>query len=199
MVELMGLELNVSARDVDAGVAVELGGSDRKLLLHKDGELISALQFLLNRMARRAWPEAGRIHLSCDGDRKRRDEDLVEQAREAAQQVVRTGKTTRLQPMNAYERQAGPHHGARIPRAGLPFRGQRLSQAGPHLRAEVAAGLAGAQRRCTSGRRVALNAAASENSASRSTAYSGPSRSARKPTDPPSSRSSPMIVLLTAT
>jgi spoIIIJ-associated protein len=55
-------------------------------------------------MARRAWPEAGRIHLACDGHRKERDDDLVELTREVAQQVKRTGKTKRLHPMNAYER-----------------------------------------------------------------------------------------------
>jgi len=104
MVGLMGLELNVAARETDAGIAVELGGADRKLLLQKDGELIAALQFLLNRMARRAFPGVGRIHLSCDGDRKQRDGELVELTREAARQVARTGKTARLHPMNAYER-----------------------------------------------------------------------------------------------
>ena len=104
MVDLMGLELDVSARNVDGGVAVDLGGADRKLLLKKDGELISALQFLLNRMARRAWPGTGRIHLSCDGNRKQRDEELVELTREVARQVSNTGKTKRLHPMNAYER-----------------------------------------------------------------------------------------------
>jgi spoIIIJ-associated protein len=72
--------------------------------MQKDGELLSALQFLLNRMARRTWPDAGRIRLSCDGHRKRRDDDLVELTREVAQQVGRTGRTKRLHPMNAYER-----------------------------------------------------------------------------------------------
>jgi spoIIIJ-associated protein len=104
MVELMGLELNVSARSVDGGVTVDLGGADRKLLMKKEGELISALQFLLNRMARRAWPGTGRIHLACDGNRKKRDDDLVELTREVARQVANTGKTKRLHPMNAYER-----------------------------------------------------------------------------------------------
>lgn len=102
--ELMGFELSVSTRSMDGGVGVELGGADRKLLLQKDGELIAALQFLLNRMARRAWPGVGRIQLSCDGDRKRRDQDLLEQTREIARQVVQSGKTRRLHPMNAYER-----------------------------------------------------------------------------------------------
>ena len=66
MLELMGVELEVQTLAADSGVQVRLDGPDRKLLAHKDGELMSALQFLLNRMARRAWPEVGRIRLASD-------------------------------------------------------------------------------------------------------------------------------------
>jgi spoIIIJ-associated protein len=104
ILEMMGMEVKAVAVGSDDGVAIELDGKDRKLLTQKDGELIHALQFLLNRMARRAFPEAGRIHLTCDGHRKRRDDDLVELTREVSQQVKRTGRTKRLHPMNAYER-----------------------------------------------------------------------------------------------
>jgi len=104
MVELMGLELSVKARTADTGVTLDLDGADRELLTRKDGELITALQFLLNRMARRAWPGSGRIHLFCNGDREQRDEELVELTREVIQQVENTGKAKRLHPMNAYER-----------------------------------------------------------------------------------------------
>jgi spoIIIJ-associated protein len=104
MLGMMGMDVQALAVGSDNGVAIELDGKDRKLLTQKDGELINALQFLINRMARRAWPEAGRIHLSCDGHRKERDDDLVELTREVAHQVKRTGKSKRLHPMNAYER-----------------------------------------------------------------------------------------------
>jgi len=104
MLEMMGMDLTASAADSDNGVAIELDGPDRKVLMQKDSELLSALQFLLNRMSRRTWPDVGRIRLSCDGHRKRRDEDLVELTREVAQQVRSTGRTKRLHPMNAYER-----------------------------------------------------------------------------------------------
>jgi spoIIIJ-associated protein len=73
-------------------------------MLQRDSEVLFALQFLLNRMARRRWPGLGRIHLSCDAVQKRRDEELIELAREVAQQVARTGKPKLLPPLNAYER-----------------------------------------------------------------------------------------------
>jgi spoIIIJ-associated protein len=104
MLDLMGLELQAKAQSDGSGVSVELDGSDTKLLSQKEGQLLSALQFLLNRMARRAWPDAGRIRLSGSGQGRRRDDDLVELTREVAEQVTRTGRTKRLHQMNAYER-----------------------------------------------------------------------------------------------
>ena len=104
MLDLMGLDLQVRAEAADSGLSLHLDGADRKLLTQKEGELINALQFLLNRMAHRAWPEAGRIHLSSNGQRKQRDEELIELAREVAQQVSSTGQSKRLHPMNSYER-----------------------------------------------------------------------------------------------
>jgi len=104
MLDLMGMNIKVQAQPADSGLQVHLEGPDRKMLTQKDGELITALQFLLNRMAHRAWPDAGRISLSCNGQRKRRDEDLSGLAMEVAQQVSATGKAKRLHPMNAYER-----------------------------------------------------------------------------------------------
>lgn len=104
MIELLGLRLSARARTIEAGIALELDGPDRKLLAHRDGELQSAFQFLLNRMARRTWPEAGRIQLSDDGHRPQRDAELTQKINEIAREVSRSGKTRRLGEMNAYER-----------------------------------------------------------------------------------------------
>jgi len=105
MLGLMGLKINAEARPIQAGVALDLTGPDKKLLTKKDRELLSAMEFLLNRMSRRAWPDVGRIQLACNGGRERgRDEDVVELVNEVIQQVSRTGRTKRLHPMNAYER-----------------------------------------------------------------------------------------------
>ena len=87
MLDMIGLEVDVDPGSADAGVSLRLDGPDRKLLMEKNAELLWALQFLLNRMARRTWPEVGRIHLACNGQTRKRDDDLVELVREVAQQV----------------------------------------------------------------------------------------------------------------
>lgn len=104
MVELIGLDLQVEASAEDDGVSLQLQGPDKKLLTSRNAELLSALQFLLSRMARRSWPDVGRIHVVCDGQTRRRDEELIALAKSVAKQVSSTGRTKKLHPMNAYER-----------------------------------------------------------------------------------------------
>jgi spoIIIJ-associated protein len=105
MVGLMELEVEVRPVGSASGTSIELAGPDRSILADKERELLHALQFLLNRMSRRSWPAAGPIVLTIDGERSaRRDDELVEQTREAAEEVGRTGRAKRLAPMNAYER-----------------------------------------------------------------------------------------------
>lgn len=104
MFELMDLDLEIRSSFSGGNLKVKLGGRDRQRLTQKEGQLISALQFLLNRMARRTWPDLGRLQLQCDGYRNRRDDEVVELVREVASQVKRTGQAKRLHPMNPYER-----------------------------------------------------------------------------------------------
>jgi spoIIIJ-associated protein len=104
MLDLMGLQLRAQASASGSNVKVLLSGKDRRALLQKDGQLLAALNFLLNRMSRRAWPEVGRIQVQCDGHRNRRDDDVVELVKEVASQVQRTGEAKELHPMNPYER-----------------------------------------------------------------------------------------------
>jgi len=104
MLDLMGMQLRAKVSATGSNVRVQLSGKDRRALLQKDGQLLAALNFLLNRMSRRAWPEVGRIQVQCDGHRNRRDDDVVELVREVASQVQRTGEAKELHPMNPYER-----------------------------------------------------------------------------------------------
>jgi spoIIIJ-associated protein len=104
LLTLSGIELVARSIATDEGTSLEVDGADLKLVTQKDSELLFALQFLLNRMAPRSWPDAGHIHLVCHSERRQRDEELVVMARQKAQEVLRTGEPCTLAPMNAYER-----------------------------------------------------------------------------------------------
>lgn len=104
ILELAGLALEAEVAGTEGGVTLKIDGADGKLLSQRRGELRNAVQFLLNRMCRRTWPDVARVQLVGEGDAKRRDDKLVSMARQAAKQVSKTGKTRKLRPMNAYER-----------------------------------------------------------------------------------------------
>ena len=105
LLDLAHLELSVRATDAGNGVRLFLQGKDRKLLLQRDAELLESLQVVLQRMARRRWPDVGSIQVDCEGGPRRRDDDaLVERVRAMAEQVLRTGEPGRLGELNPYER-----------------------------------------------------------------------------------------------
>ena len=104
MLSLMGLRSRAAATPHASGWTVRIEGPDLKALLRNDGEVLEAMEFLLQRMGRRAWPEAGPVRIECEGFRDRRDEDLVELARAKARTVARTGRSEVLDELNPYER-----------------------------------------------------------------------------------------------
>lgn len=104
MLTLMGFRASVRAARHPDGWTLHVAGADRKLLVKRDGEVLRAIEFLLNRMARRAWPGGGSLHVESEGFRSKRDEDLVELAREVAGVVARSGRAELLHEMNPYER-----------------------------------------------------------------------------------------------
>ena len=104
IVARMGFELRVEETRRDGTLQLTLDGADRNRLTAHDGELLAALEFLLHRMGRRAWPDEPPLRLLCRGFRSERDDELVVMVREAAAQVARSGQPRRLHAMNPYER-----------------------------------------------------------------------------------------------
>lgn len=87
-----------------AGWSIRLEGEDEDLFLKREAELLHAFEFLLHRMSRRGWPDAGPVRVRCGEERGGDDGEVAELAREVASVVARTGKPRKLHPMNPYER-----------------------------------------------------------------------------------------------
>lgn len=104
IISKMGFDLRVEETRRDGTLELSLDGPDRTRLTARDGELLSALEFVLNRMGRRAWPDEQPVRLVCSGFHSERDEKLVATVREAAAEVARSGLARTLRPMNPYER-----------------------------------------------------------------------------------------------
>ena len=73
-------------------------GSDKSLLLRKDGALLLALQHILNKVS------AQKVQTDCDFYRKKKEQALREQTQTIARRVQESGKPETIDFMNPYER-----------------------------------------------------------------------------------------------
>jgi len=77
---------------------------DMALLIGRHGQTLDAIQELTRMVVGRKLDERCRVIVDVEDYRKRREERLVERAREVARRVLSTGREEELDPMNPYER-----------------------------------------------------------------------------------------------
>lgn len=95
---LFQLDLSWQLRKRDGLVFVIFDGPDRAYLLRNDGQLLLALQHILNKIS------DVKVQVDCDFFRKRKEKELRDFAQRAAQKVRETGREEILEAMNPYER-----------------------------------------------------------------------------------------------
>jgi len=101
-----GSKLDLSAEVAEAaeGCLLELDGEDASLLRSEGGELLSALEHLLNQAFGRALPQGERIVCDVQNFRATREAELRAMARHAAERVRTTQTAFTFGPMNSNER-----------------------------------------------------------------------------------------------
>lgn len=99
-----GLELRASALESDAGCMLSINGADSGLLLGQGGELLDALQQILNQALGRTLPKGQRIVCDADNYRASREAELRAMAQHAARQVRTTSSAFVFGPMDSSER-----------------------------------------------------------------------------------------------
>jgi spoIIIJ-associated protein len=102
--EQTGLDLQVELRETAEGPVLDFDGSDAGLLQAEGGELLEALQHLLNQAFGRSLEERQRFVLDVEGFRATREAELRAMAQHAAGRVRSTGLAFTFGPMNAGER-----------------------------------------------------------------------------------------------
>jgi spoIIIJ-associated protein len=100
--ETSQLDLTAEVQQEGERTVVTLFGDDRALLLENGGEVLIALEHIIQRAFARDVP--GRLVVDCEGFRASRDAGLESRAREIAGQVRADGRPRETEPLNAYER-----------------------------------------------------------------------------------------------
>jgi spoIIIJ-associated protein len=101
-----GCQLDLSARAAESaeGCLLELDGEDASLLRSEGGELLSAVEHLVNQAFGRTLPQGERIICDVQNFRATREAELRAMARHAAERVRTTRSAFTFGPMNSNER-----------------------------------------------------------------------------------------------
>ena len=99
-----GLQLSVTVRPGLTGPVLDLDGRDAELLQGQTGELLEALQHLVNQIFGRNLENGERLVCDVRGFRATREAELQAMANLAANRVRETGIAFTFEPMNANER-----------------------------------------------------------------------------------------------
>ena len=97
-------DVHATASESDLGCTLSIEGADCGILLNQGGELLDALQQILNQAYGRTLPKGQRIVCDANNYRAARESELRAMAEHAARQVRNTSSPFVFGPMDASER-----------------------------------------------------------------------------------------------
>jgi spoIIIJ-associated protein len=103
-VAAMGVPLDVTILDTADGVRVELSGEGGEVLLRRRGEVLDALQVIINTAFRRELNDDRSFVVDCLDYRKGKDAELKQMAKFLADKAKSTGVAQEMGPLNPYAR-----------------------------------------------------------------------------------------------
>lgn len=102
--DMTGLQLRVKVKQAVSGEVLDIEGHDAELLQAQTGELLEALQHLINQVFGRSLAAGERLVCDVHGFRATREAELQAMANLAANRVRQTGIAFTFEPMTANER-----------------------------------------------------------------------------------------------
>lgn len=102
LLKSMDLNLTFSTASGKGFFKVDFQGEDYRLMLFKNGNLLNAVQYLLNRLF--SDDVGKKIYCECEKFRKNREYELSHLAHRYARTVRKSGKAVRLKELNPFER-----------------------------------------------------------------------------------------------
>lgn len=104
IIPLMGVTAEISAKEDEDALHVNMEGEKMGLLIGRRGETLDALQYLTSIVVNKGRDEYLRVTLDTENYREKRKDVLEKLANKIADKVVRNGRNMTLEPMNPFER-----------------------------------------------------------------------------------------------
>jgi len=104
ILELLGFSASVEEHHMDEGILLDVKTEDSGRLIGRQGQTLSDLQYITNRLLFQQNPSVPKIMVDVSGYRAQAREALVKKAKEAAEKVRRWGDVVELEPLSAFDR-----------------------------------------------------------------------------------------------
>ena len=104
LLETMGFTATVEEHRLDESLLLEVKTEDPARLIGRQGQTLSQLQYILNRLLYHQDQSVPKVTVDVGGYREQAKDALVQKAKEAAEKVRRWGDIVELEPMNAFDR-----------------------------------------------------------------------------------------------
>jgi spoIIIJ-associated protein len=104
LLNLLGFPATVEEHRMDDGILLDVKTEDSGRLIGRQGQTLSDLQYITNRLLFQRDPSAPKVMVDVSGYRAQAREALVKKAQEAAEKVRRWGDVVELEPLSAFDR-----------------------------------------------------------------------------------------------
>jgi spoIIIJ-associated protein len=104
LLDTLGFPATVEEHLVDDGVLLDVKTDDSGRLIGRQGQTLSDLQYITNRLLFQHDQSAPKVMVDVSGYRAQARDALVKKARDAAEKVRRWGDVVELEPMSAFDR-----------------------------------------------------------------------------------------------
>jgi spoIIIJ-associated protein len=107
VIRKMGMDCDVTLEDSgseEGDISVHITGPDAGRIIGKKGQVLAAVQFIVNRAMNRPGLERRYVSVDADGYRSRREDSLASMARRLGKQAVSDGQIITFEPMSPRDR-----------------------------------------------------------------------------------------------
>ena len=104
ILQSLGFDATIEEHRMEDGVLLDVKTEDSGRLIGRQGQTLSDLQYITNRLLFQQEPSAPKIMVDVSGYRAQAREALVKKAKDAAEKVRRWGDVVELEPLNAFDR-----------------------------------------------------------------------------------------------
>ncbi len=100
----LGVPATIGVEQSSDGPCLQVRSAESRFIIGRDGDRLDDLQYLVNRILRRSFPESVRVKVDCEHFRTIREDQMAAEIRGIAERVVASGTSHRMRPLNAYYR-----------------------------------------------------------------------------------------------